>query len=149
MVELGVVEDAEDRAAGAGLGVGCGVDQAADAGVEDGSGAHCAGLERDVEGAAFGEAIIFQRAGGCAESDDLGVGGGVVIAQDTVLAAGDDLAVEDEDGADGDFAVALGGAGFDDAGAEVVEVCHVSRSVYPPTHRKVRDGWGTRRSEPI
>jgi len=35
------------------------------------------------------------------------VGGGVVVAQDAVLAAGDDLAVEGEDGADGDFAIAL------------------------------------------
>ena len=57
-----------------------------------------------------------------AEGDDLGVGGGVVVAQDAVLAAGDDLAVEGEDGADGDFAVTLGGAGFGDAGVEEVEV---------------------------
>ena len=127
MVELGVVEDAEDRAAGSGLGVGRGVDQAADAGVEDGAGTHGAGFEGDVEGAAFGQAIIIQGAGGVAESDDLGVGGGVVVAQNTVLAAGDDLAVVDDDGADGDFAITLGGAGFGDAGVEVVEVvrrCH-------------------------
>jgi hypothetical protein len=32
---------------------------------------------------------------------------------------------------------------------EVEVVRHIARSVYPPTHRKVRDGWGTRRSEPI
>ena len=54
-----------------------------------------------------------------AEGDDLGVGGGVVVAQDAVLAAGDDLAVEGEDGSDGDFAVTLGGAGFGDGGVEV------------------------------
>ena len=69
-----------------------------------------------------GQAIVGEGAAACAESDDLGVGGGVVIAQDAVLAAGDDLAVEGDDGADGDFAVALGGAGFGDAGAEEVEV---------------------------
>ena len=128
VVELGVVEDAEDRTAGAGLGVGRGVDQACDAGVEDGAGAHGAGFEGDVEGAALvfafliDQAIVGEGAGGVAESDDLCVGGGVVIAQDTVLAASDDLAVVDDDGADGDFARALGGAGFGDAGAEVVEV---------------------------
>ena len=61
-----------------------------------------------------------------AESDDLGVGGGVVVAQDAVLAAGDDLAVEGEDGADGDFAVALGGAGFGDGGVEGGVECHRS-----------------------
>ena len=57
-----------------------------------------------------------------AEGDDLGVGGGVVVAQDAVLPAGDDLAVEGEDGSDGDFAVTLGGAGFGDGGVEEVEV---------------------------
>ena len=117
-----MVEDAEDRSAGAGLGVGRGVDQAGDAGVEDGAGAHGAGLKGDVEGAAFGQAIVGERSGGVAESDDLGVGSGIVVAQNAVLAAGDDLAVEGEDGADGDFAVTLGGAGFGDAGVEVGEV---------------------------
>ena len=111
-----------DRAAGAGLGVGRGVDQAGEAGVEDCASAHGAGFERDVEGAALGQAIVGEGAGGVAEGDDLGVGGGVVVAQDAVLAAGDDLAVEGEDGADGDFSIMLGGAGFGDAGVEVGEV---------------------------
>ena len=96
-----MVEDAENGTAGAGLGIGCGVDQTADACVQDGSGTHGAGLERDVEGAALWQAIVGEGAGGVAQSDDLGVGGGVVIAQDTVLAAGNNLAVEDDDGSDG------------------------------------------------
>jgi len=132
---LRVVEDAEDRSAGAGLGVDCCVDQAADAGVEDGPGTHGAGLEGDVEGAARRQAIVGEGAGGVAEGDDLGVGGGVVIAQDTVLSAGDDLAVVNDDGADGDFAITLGGAGFGDAGVEVGEVVrHIARSVYLHGH---------------
>ena len=52
VVELGVVHDGEDAAAGSGFGVVGGVDEAGDAGVEDGSGAHGAGFEGDVEGAA-------------------------------------------------------------------------------------------------
>ena len=67
VVELGVVHDAEsdDGAAGTGFGIWRGVDEAGDAGVEDGSGTHGAGFERDVEGAAFitdifgDEAIVF------------------------------------------------------------------------------------------
>jgi len=94
--------------------------------VEDGAGAHGAGFEGDVEGAAFvvfvAEAIVFQGAAGLAEGYDLGVGGGVVIAEDAVLAADDDLAAMDDDCADGDFSPALGGAGFGDGGLEIGEV---------------------------
>ena len=117
-----MVHDGEDGAAGAGFGIGSGVDQAGDAGVEDSAGAHGAGFERDVESAAFvvfiEEAIVFEGAAGVAEGDDLGVGGGVVFAEDAVLAMGDDLALVDDDGADRDFAGGFGGAGFGDGGAE-------------------------------
>ena len=57
VVELGVVHDGEDAAAGSGFGVGGGVDEAGDAGVKDRSSAHGTGFERDVEGAVF-EAIV-------------------------------------------------------------------------------------------
>ena len=63
VVELGMVHDGEHRAAGSGFGVGCGIDEAGDASVEDGSGAHGAGLERGVEGAVF-EAIVGECAAG-------------------------------------------------------------------------------------
>ena len=68
------------------------------------------------------QAIVFEGAAGLAEGDDLGVGGGVVVAEDAVLAAGDDFATMDDDGADGDFAGGFGGAGFGDGGAEVGEI---------------------------
>jgi hypothetical protein len=70
----------------------------------------------------LGEAIVFEMAAGLAEGDDLGVGGGVVIAEDAVLAAGDDFAVVDNDRADGDFAVVLSCMGLGDTGVEVVEI---------------------------
>ena len=63
VVELGMVHDGEDAAAGSGFGIVGGVDEASDAGVEDGSGAHGAGLERGVEGAAF-EAVVGECATG-------------------------------------------------------------------------------------
>jgi hypothetical protein len=124
VVELGMVHDGEDRAAGAGFGVGRGVDEATDAGVEDGSGAHGAGLEGGVEGAVF-EAIVSECATGFAEGDDLGVCGWVGVAEDSVLAAADDFVFVDNDCAYGDFAVGFGVVGFGDGGAEVVEVFHL------------------------
>src|ERR1700687_768998 len=97
-------QDGENRAAGAGFGVGCGVDEARDAGVEDGSGAHGAWLEGGVEGAVF-EAVVGEGATGFAEGYDLGVGGGVGVAEDSVLAPADDFVFVDYDGAYGDFGV--------------------------------------------
>jgi hypothetical protein len=126
MVELRVVHDAEDAAAGSGFGVVGGVDEAGDAGVEDGSGAHGAGFEGDVESAATffcKEAIVFERETGGAEGYDLGVGGGVAVAEDAVVAAGDDLSGGgDDDCAYWDFACGLGGLGFGYCGAEIGEI---------------------------
>jgi hypothetical protein len=123
VVELGVVHDGEDGAAGAGFGVGGGVDEAGYAGVENCSGAHGAGFQGGVEGAVF-EAIVVEGAASFAESDDLGVGGGVGVAEDSVLTAADDFVFVDYDRAYGDFAVGFGGLGFGDGGAEVVEIGH-------------------------
>ena len=102
-----MIHDGEHAAAGSGFGVGGGVDEATDARVEDGSGAHGAGFEGDVEGAVC-EAIVPEMKAGLAEGDDLGVGGGVAVAKDSVLAAGDDLISVNDDCADGDFAVGFG-----------------------------------------
>ncbi len=123
MIELGVIEDGEDGAAGSGFGVGGGVDEAGDAGVEDGSGAHGAGFECGVESAVF-EPVVFERQAGFAEGYDLSVGGGVAVAEDTVLATADDFVFVDDDCAYGDFAVGFGGLSFGDCGAEVVEISH-------------------------
>jgi hypothetical protein len=113
VVELGVVHDGKDRAAGPGFGVGRGVDEAADAGVEDGSGAHGAGFERGVEGAVF-EAVVRESAAGFAEGYDLGVGGGVAVAEDSVLASAYDFILVDDDCAYRDFAVGFGVVSFGD-----------------------------------
>ena len=80
VVELRVVEHREHRAAGAGLGIGGGEDQAVEAGVNHGSGAHGAGFERDVERAAR-EPIVAERRGRRAQGDDFRVGCGIDIAQ--------------------------------------------------------------------
>ena len=113
-------------AAGAGFGVGGGVDEAGDAGVEDRSGAHGAGFEGDVEGAVF-EAVVVEVEAGLAEGDDLGVGSGIVVAEDSVLAAADDLVLMDDDGAYRDLAICLGVVGFCDCFAEEGFVVFVRR----------------------
>ena len=64
----------------------------------------------------------FRGRGRLAEGDDLGVGGGVAVAEDSVLAAADDFVLVDDDCAYGDFAGGFGGVGFGDGGVEVVEV---------------------------
>jgi hypothetical protein len=123
MVELGVVHDGEDTTAGSGFGIGCGIDEARDAGVEDGSGAHGAGFEGGVEGAVF-EAVVFEEEAGFAEGDHFGVGGRVGVAEDSVLASAYDFVFVDDNCAYGDFAVGFGALGFGYGDAEVVEVSH-------------------------
>ena len=126
VVELGVVHNGEDAAAGSRLGVVGGVDKAGDARMEDGSGTHGAGFERDVEGAVC-EAVVAKMKAGLAEGDDLGVGGGVTVSEDAVLAATDDLVSVDDDGAYGNLAVGFGVIGFCDCFAELGFVVFVRR----------------------
>jgi hypothetical protein len=121
VVELGMVHDGEDRAAGSGFGIGGGVDEARDAGVEDGSGAHGAGFECCVEGAVF-EAVVGEGAAGFAKGDDLGVGSGVAVAEDPVLASADDFVFVDDECAYGDFAIGFGVVCFGDGSAQIGEV---------------------------
>ena len=106
MVQARVVAQGEQRASGAGLGVGGAVDEAGDAGVDEGAGAHRAGLEGDVEGGAV-DPPAAGAATGLAEGDDLGVAGGVGVGLAGVEADAGDAAVLDDEGADGD--VAAGG----------------------------------------
>ena len=90
--------------------------------MENSSGAHGAGFQRDVESAIV-ETIVAQGLAGVTDGDDLGVGGGVVVAEDPVVAAGDDLSCgSDDDCAYGHFACGLGGVGLSDGDAEVDEV---------------------------
>lgn len=102
MVQARVGEDFETGADGAAFGVVGAVDEARDAGLDDGACAHAAGLDSDVE-RGTGEAVIVQKARGLAKDNNFGMGGGVAIADGAVTGTGEDLAVVDEDGADGDF----------------------------------------------
>ena len=114
-----MVDDGKHRTAGAGFWIGRGEDEAVDAGVDHSAGAHCAWLKSNVERAAV-KAVIVESRGGGAHGDDFGVGGGVVVAKDAILAAGYDGVFVDDDGADGDFAGFRGQAGLGEGGLDGV-----------------------------
>ena len=103
VVEARVGEDFEAGADGAAFGVVSPVDEARNAGLDDGAGAHAAGLDSDVQ-RGIGKAVIAEEMGGFAENDDLGVCGGVTVANGAIAGTCEDLAVMYEDGANGDFA---------------------------------------------
>jgi len=111
MVEARVGEDFEARANGTAFGVIGAVDEAGNAGLDDGASAHAAGLNGDVE-CGVGEAVIAEEAGSFAKDNDFGVGGGVAIADGAVAGTGQDLAVTDEDSTNGDFGCGRSNARF-------------------------------------
>src|SRR5947209_3527031 len=113
MVEAGVGAELVEGFDGAGFGVGAAVDEAGDAGVDDGAGTHGAGLERDDEGA-LEEPPVAYGSSGLSNGEDFGVGGGVAVGDAAVVAAADDLigGVVEDDGAYGDFVDVARGAGL-------------------------------------
>jgi len=103
MVEARVREDFKTGADGAAFRVVGAIDEARDAGLDDGAGAHAAGFDGDVKRDAH-ETVVGEKAGGFAEDYHFGVGGGVAIADGAIAGTGQDLALVDEYGPDGDFA---------------------------------------------
>jgi NADH-quinone oxidoreductase subunit I len=98
-----VGEDFEAGANGAAFGIVGAVDEARDAGLDNGAGAHAAGLDGDVE-RGINEAVVAEKAGGFAKGDYFCVSGGVAVADSAVVRTRQNLAVVDEHSADGDFA---------------------------------------------
>lgn len=82
-----------------------------DFGQRCGLSAHGAGFERDDEGAVF-EVFAAGFFAGCADGEQLGVGGGVAAHFDLVMGGGKEVARGiQHGGGDGDFAVRGGGFG--------------------------------------
>ena len=88
-------QEVEDAAAGTALGVAGTENDAGDAGMDEGTGAHGAGFEGDVEGGG-GEAIVAEALAGGAEGADLSVGAGVMGGDGAVPALAQDLAGGDQ-----------------------------------------------------
>jgi hypothetical protein len=87
------------------------VDKSRDAGLDNCSGAHGAGLDGDVQ-RGVNEAIVAKQVRGFAKNDHFCMGRWVAIANRAVAGAGEDLAIVDEDGTNGNFAGGRCGAGF-------------------------------------
>ena len=85
VVECGVVEHMEDGAGRACFGIAGSEDEPGQPGVQHGTGAHGAGLKGAHQGAAE-QAVVAECTPRLAQGNDFGMGGGVVCAQDLVVA---------------------------------------------------------------
>lgn len=103
MVEAGVFGDAVEGSGVAGFGVRGGVDEAGEACGVDGAGAHRAGLEGRVEGAA-GETPAAEPCGRPSDREEFGVSGGVTGRLAFVGGHGEHLLPAGHDGAHGHLA---------------------------------------------
>lgn len=123
VVEAWVGAELIEGACAAHFGVWGAVDQALDAGVDQGAGAHGTGLKGDGQGAVL-EAPGAQFACGFAEGEDFGVGGGVLKRFAEVVGLGQDFVAAVDHGADGNFASGGGffGLGQSTGHHEVVQV---------------------------
>ena len=90
--------EVKEAAEGTGFGVGGAIIDAVQPGVDDRSGAHGAGLQRDIELRA-GEPPALELFGGLQDGQQLGMRTGVLLGLAPVVCAGNDLALIDDDGA--------------------------------------------------
>ena len=92
MIELGMIQDLQHGMHGAGLGILSSINQAANARVRDGPGAHRARLNRDVQ-IAIEQAIVADGLPGFAQREDLGMSRRIVRADRPIAAAPDHAAL--------------------------------------------------------
>ena len=127
MVHAQVRQNLETGADRAALGVIAAVNQARHTGLEDGSCAHAARLNRDVE-CGGGQAVVTKGAGGFAQDHDFGVGGGVAVANGAIAGARNNSRIVDQDRANGNFSCKGRGAGLVEGLLHEFEVgLHTSR----------------------
>lgn len=111
MVEARVGENFEAGADPAAFGVVGAIDETRDPRLDDSASAHAARLDGDVK-RGVGEPVVAEKAGGFTDGNDFRMSGRVVVADAAVAGTGENLAVMDKDGANGDFAGSGGVACF-------------------------------------
>jgi hypothetical protein len=121
MIQARVRKDFEAGTDGAPFGIVGAIDKARNAGLDDGAGAHAAGLDGYVQ-RSTSETVVAEEVGGLAKDDDFGVGSGVVVADGAITGAREDFAIVDEDCADGDFAGGRSGASFGESLLNVLDI---------------------------
>lgn len=113
----------ENGAARACLGIGCCIDQAGDTCVENRTGAHGARLKGHDE-RATAEPVVAQVLRCSAHGNDLSVCRRITVANDAIVAASDDLAIEQDHCAHGNFTVSRGGVRLGDSGLHGIQIGH-------------------------
>jgi len=111
MIQFGAGEQLEAGTEGAAFGVVGGIDESGNPRLYDGTSAHGAGFQSNVE-KGVGEAVVAKKMRGFTEDDNFGVGGGVSITNGAIAGARENRLIVDEHGANGDFASGGRGAGF-------------------------------------
>lgn len=111
MIEGSILEKIDESSGGAAFFIGATEDDAADAAMHDGSGAHGTGFFGD-ENIAMGEPPVADGALGLGEGQHFCVGSGVAEEFDLIGGPADDVTFMDDDGADRNFFLAEGLAGF-------------------------------------
>ena len=110
VIEKLVIAEAELGADGAEAEVAGAEDEPADPGVDERAGAHDAGLESAVDGGVL-QAVVVPGRCRLAESEDLGVGGGIAGGDRLIEAGADNASAGNDDCADRDLARGFGLAG--------------------------------------
>lgn len=110
-----VIEDGELGSDGAAFGIVGAVDEALDAGLDDGAGAHGAGFDGDVQRCAE-QAVIAEAERRFAKRNDFCVGSRVGIRNGAIAGPGKDVAARDHNRANWDFAACGSVAGLVERG---------------------------------
>lgn len=136
VVEFRRSEYFEAGAKGAAFWVIRSIDDAWDACLNDSAGAHGARLEGDVQ-SSVGEAVVAQKVRGFANHDNLGVRGGIVIADGAIAGTRNYIVFVNKDSANGDFTGIRGSLCFAECELHEMQIVWHRRkkdSTAPPAH---------------
>jgi hypothetical protein len=148
----------ETGAEGATFGIVGAVDELWDAGLDDGAGAHGAGLEGDIE-SGVNKAVVAENACGFAQDDDFSVRGGIIVANGAIAGAREVRIIVNQHSADGDFTGHGGSASLLQSKAHEMEIVghgkvRIARQERATTRREGREcrrlrtrRWGGARQE--
>ena len=105
MVQSRIDAEVVERSAGAGFRIVRAEHQAVDTRRDEAPGAHRARFDRHHDGRSLESPAVADDARGIADGEELGVRGRIARAFALVVPASHDLAVDQDDGTDGDIAV--------------------------------------------
>jgi len=96
MIKMGIFQDVIEGFYRTSLFIPCPKDEACDAALHDGTGAHQTGLDGNIE-LASAQAVIPHPRGTCAQDQDLGMGSGIIEGNGAVMVSGHHLAIFHQD----------------------------------------------------